>query len=96
MSLTACTACEVEIYAKSMHGQPRARRQVTETQRLEVIEIKLAHLERAINDISDVVARQQRELDQVRLRTLELGRQLASLDSGAAADAAAEEKPPHY
>jgi uncharacterized coiled-coil protein SlyX len=54
---------------------------MTETGRLEAIEIKLAHLERAITDISDVVARQQRELDLVRLSAAEIGRQ---------------EKPPHY
>jgi SlyX protein len=69
---------------------------MTDSARLEAIEIKLAHLERAVTEISDVVARQQRELDQVRLRSLEMGRQLALMDSAAGASATADEKPPHY
>jgi SlyX protein len=69
---------------------------MTDSARLEAVEIKLAHLERAIIEVSDVVARQQRELDQVRLRNLEMGRQLAMMDSATGASATAEEKPPHY
>jgi SlyX protein len=69
---------------------------MTDSARLEAVEIKLAHLERALIEVSDVVARQQRELDQVRLRHLEMGRQLAAMDSATGASATAEEKPPHY
>lgn len=63
--------------------------------RLEAVEIKLAHLERAIQDLSDVVYRQQQELD----RALEMNRQLSlQLDEFAdrASDASVQEIPPHY
>lgn len=59
------------------------------------MEIKLAHLERAIQDLSDVVYRQQQELD----RALEMNRQLSlQLDEFAdrASDASVQEIPPHY
>lgn len=63
--------------------------------RLETVEIKLAHLERAVQELSDVVYRQQRELD----RVLEMNRQLSrQLDEFAtrASEPTAVEMPPHY
>ena len=64
--------------------------------RLESIEIKLAHLEHALNQISDVVARQQRELDAAQQRFKMLGAQLEAMETSASASATAVEKPPHY
>ena len=64
--------------------------------RLEQIEIKLAHLERAIAEISDVVARQQKELDRALDRNQRLMDKLAALESEQGANATAYEKPPHY
>jgi SlyX protein len=67
----------------------------TET-RLESIEIKLAHLEHALNQVSDVVARQQRELDAAQQRAKLLTAQLEALEGTAGASANTLEKPPHY
>ncbi len=64
--------------------------------RLETLEIKLAHLEHALNQISDVVARQQRELDTAQQRTQRLASQLEAMESTSGASATAIEKPPHY
>ena len=65
--------------------------------RLETIEIKLAHLERAVAEISDVVARQQKELDRALERNQRLMEKIAALESeSGAASATAYEKPPHY
>jgi len=69
--------------------------------RLETIEIKLAHLEKALGEISDVVARQQKELDLAQARQQRLTQQLEALESapGAGAEAGGAqtyEKPPHY
>jgi SlyX protein len=64
--------------------------------RLESIEIKLAHLEHAVNEISDVVARQQRELDQALQRAKLLTSQLEALETTSRANPNAIEKPPHY
>ena len=64
--------------------------------RLEAIEIKLAHLERAVAEISDVVARQQKELDRALDRNQRLMDKIAALESDFGPSATAHEKPPHY
>ena len=64
--------------------------------RLEAIEIKLAHLEAAVAQISDVVARQQKELDRALDRNQRLMEKIAAIESEAGASATAYEKPPHY
>jgi uncharacterized coiled-coil protein SlyX len=65
------------------------------TNRIEALEFKVAHLERALQELSDVLYRQQREIDGM----LELNRQLTSqleqLETRAA-DASSVEIPPHY
>jgi SlyX protein len=66
------------------------------TDRIESIEIKLAHLERAVNEISDVVARQQKELERAIDRNQRLMDKVAALESDSSASATADEKPPHY
>ena len=64
--------------------------------RLETLEVKLAHLERALQELSDVVWRQQQQLDAADARHQELLDRLAAADRGD--DAAPEqfEIPPHY
>jgi SlyX protein len=65
-------------------------------ERIEQIEEKLAHLERAVNELSDVVARQQKDLDRVTDRHQRLLDKMAAMESDFGASATAEEKPPHY
>ncbi len=64
---------------------------------LEQIETKVAFLERANAELSDVVYRQQREIDDLRVRLTSLS---ARLDSGQPDSGRPytleEEKPPHY
>jgi SlyX protein len=63
---------------------------------LEQIETKIAFLERANAELSDVVYRQRLELDELRARLLGL---TARLDSSGGQDrpyTLEEEKPPHY
>ncbi|MEO8016506.1 MAG: SlyX family protein [Pseudomonadota bacterium] len=64
--------------------------------RFEAIEIKLAHLEQAVTELSDVVARQQKELDRALARNQRLMEKIAAIESEAGASATAYEKPPHY
>ena len=64
--------------------------------RLETIEIKLAHLEQAVAEISDVVARQQKELDRALDRNKHLLEKIAAIESESGVSATAHEKPPHY
>jgi len=72
-----------------------------DTDRLEALEIKCAHLERAVQELSDVAYRQQQQLDRVLQRNQDLARQVEALE--AASDSASEaaagpraEIPPHY
>jgi SlyX protein len=64
--------------------------------RLDTIEEKVAHLEQAVAELSDVVARQQKELDRAVDRNQRLMDKIAALESDAGASATAHEKPPHY
>jgi len=64
-------------------------------ERLESIEIKLAHLELAVQQISDVVTRQQQQLDTALTRAQRLASRLEELEGGGASPGGFE-KPPHY
>jgi len=63
---------------------------------LERIESKLAFLERANQELSDVVYRQQREIDVLRAQVAKCREQLDDFRSDGAPESPAEEKPPHY
>jgi uncharacterized coiled-coil protein SlyX len=65
-------------------------------ERLEALEFKLAHLERGLQELSDVVVRQQQELDRLAERNRQLLGQLESLRQAAEADKDPYEVPPHY
>ena len=69
---------------------------MSDSARLDDVEVKLAHLERALLEISDVVARHQRELEQALARNRRLASLIEALESASGASAAGEEKPPHY
>jgi SlyX protein len=64
--------------------------------RLDTLEEKVAHLERALTELSDVVARQQKELDLALQRNQRLLDKIAALESDSGPSATAFEKPPHY
>jgi len=63
--------------------------------RLDALEFKVAHLERALQELSDVLYRQQRELDALRDRSQQLLDQVQQLDDRGA-DPSRVEIPPHY
>jgi SlyX protein len=69
---------------------------MTEPTRLDQIEIKLAHLERALIELNDSVLRQQREIELLAARNRQLKYQLEVLEAGGGASADDFEKPPHY
>lgn len=64
--------------------------------RIELLEVKMAHLERALQELSDELARQQRDLGELRTRNQQLAQQLAAAHDTTAASATAIEVPPHY
>jgi SlyX protein len=68
---------------------------VTDSPRVETLEFKVAHLERALQELSDVVYRQQREIEAVLEQHRRLRAQLEDIE-GRTADPNAVEIPPHY
>jgi len=63
--------------------------------RMETLEIKVSHLERAIQELSDVVYRQQQALDGALEMNRRLSEQLEDLENRSS-DPTAVEIPPHY
>jgi SlyX protein len=79
---------------------PRTGADVTEpapalTQRIEDLEFKVAHLERALQELSDVLYRQQQQLDAQEARLARLSHRLDEAATVAPGDPR-DEKPPHY
>jgi SlyX protein len=64
--------------------------------RLDQIEIKMAHLERALTELNEVVIRQQREIELLTARNRQLKHQLELLEAGGGISTEGFEKPPHY
>ena len=63
---------------------------------LEKVELKIAYLERANNELSDVVYRQQQELALLTQRVTELATRLESMKTERGTFVVADERPPHY
>jgi len=63
---------------------------------VERIELKIAFLERANHELSDVVYRQQRELDALRLQLTNAIGRIDELKNEARPYTQQEERPPHY
>ena len=64
-------------------------------ERIETLEFKVAHLERALQELSDVLYRQQLELDALRDRNEQLVEQVQQLEDRGG-DPSGVEIPPHY
>jgi SlyX protein len=65
------------------------------SERIDTLEFKVAHLERALQELSDVLYRQQRELAALRARNELLLQQLQQLEDRGG-DPNRVEIPPHY
>jgi SlyX protein len=63
---------------------------------LEQIETKIAFLERANAELSDVVFRQHREIEALRARINSLAERFEAAQSAEPARAPEDERPPHY
>jgi len=69
---------------------------VEDESRLETIEIKIAHMESAIQQLSDVVYRQQKQMDGVLAANRQLVQQVAILEARTSNEGGGDEVPPHY
>jgi len=63
---------------------------------LEQIHLKLAFLERANTELSDVVFRQQQEMQVLSARIRELAERASAAQGGGEEQSAEDERPPHY
>jgi SlyX protein len=66
------------------------------TQTLEQIETKIAFLERANAELSDVVFRQHREIETLRAQVAALAARIEAAQSDTVVGTPEEERPPHY
>jgi len=64
--------------------------------RLTEIEIKIAHMEQSLGELSDVLYRQQSLLDRLELRFNELRQRVSVTADGQENSEPTDEKPPHY
>jgi SlyX protein len=67
-----------------------------DSEALEQIQSKIAFLERANAELSDVVFRQQREIQALAARLKEVSERLQTVQSGNDERTPEEERPPHY
>lgn len=63
---------------------------------IERIELKIAYLERANNDLSEVVYRQQQEIDALRAELAVLNGKMEASMTEQTVYTLEQEKPPHY
>ena len=63
---------------------------------IERIELKIAYLERANNDLSEVVYRQQQEIDALRAELAVLNGKMEAAMTEQTVYTAEQERPPHY
>lgn len=63
---------------------------------IERIELKIAYLERANNDLSEVVYRQQQQIDALRAELAGLNGKMAAAMTEQTVYTLEQEKPPHY
>jgi SlyX protein len=67
-----------------------------EDERLTDLEIRLTHQEATLHTLNDVIAAQQRTIDQLRKEVETLKRQLRDMSAGDMAAPWEEPPPPHY
>jgi SlyX protein len=66
------------------------------TEAIERLEMKIAYLERANNELSDVVYRQQREIQGLRAKMDTLADRVSAMPATDEARTPEDERPPHY
>lgn len=66
------------------------------TDRLEQIEVRIAYLEQANAQLSDVVFEQRKEIESLRAQLTTMTQRFEASQSAPTAYTAEEERPPHY
>ena len=66
---------------------------MTETSRLDALEIRFAHQEQTVNDLSEIVTTQWQHIEKLESQIKRLSEELQNMDQGRGS---ADQKPPHY
>jgi SlyX protein len=83
--------------AEAQVGSGRIKdKSLMDSEALEQIQSKIAYLERANTELSDVVFRQQQEIQALAARLKEVSDRLQTVQSGSDERALEDERPPHY
>jgi SlyX protein len=61
--------------------------------RIEELETRLAHQEKIIGELNDVITAQWRKMETIEFQLRRLGEELQTIDAG---EGPANQKPPHY
>jgi SlyX protein len=61
--------------------------------RIEDLETRVAHQEKIIGELNDVITAQWRKMEAIEFQLRRLGEEMQTMDQG---DAPANQKPPHY
>jgi SlyX protein len=61
--------------------------------RIEDLETRVAHQEKTIGELNDVITAQWRKMEAIEFQLRRLGEEMQTMDQG---DAPANQKPPHY
>lgn len=69
---------------------------MSDADRLEALEFKIVHLERGLQELSDVLVRQQQDIERLRAQVRRLADELLDSRQQAPAPTDADEVPPHY
>jgi len=78
------------------HSAPPGATAMPDADRLEALETKSAYVEAAVQELSDVIYRQQQAIDRLLAGQQQLLQRLAQLEPGEATPPEVVEKPPHY
>jgi SlyX protein len=63
------------------------------SQRIDDLETRVAHQEKTIGELNDVITAQWRKMEAIEFQLRRLGEEMQTMDAG---DAPANQKPPHY
>ena len=69
---------------------------MTDTARLDALEIRIAHQDQAIEDLNETITAQWKEIDRLKREIERLGDRVASAEASIGQDAADEPPPPHW
>ncbi len=84
------------IYPRSTNTGSTNRLTAMDENTAERLELKIAFLERASAELSDVVYAQQRQIEMLQARLVALAGRLEALASSAPSPSLEDERPPHY